>query len=97
MRGHLNGRIILIFSVNKRCSAGFLVENIEQYRREPLKDELVNGLGKCVANPTLAEYSYAARHTRTDGSHSDITPARVCRQVNEPILDVDADRVPVGR
>jgi hypothetical protein len=44
IRGHLNGRIILIFSVNKRCSAGFLVENIEQYRREPLKEKLTRSM-----------------------------------------------------
>ena len=46
MRGHLNGRVILIFSVNKRSSAGFLVENLEQCRYEPLKNELSQRPGK---------------------------------------------------
>ena len=40
MKNHLVGLIVLIFSVNKHAPAGFLVESIEQYRRDILKDEL---------------------------------------------------------
>jgi hypothetical protein len=40
MKNHLVGFIVLIFSVNKHAPAGFLVESIEQYRRDTLKDEL---------------------------------------------------------
>jgi hypothetical protein len=40
MRGHLDGRITLIFPVNKRFPAGFLVESIEQHRRDTLKAKL---------------------------------------------------------
>jgi len=38
MKNHLVGFIVLIFSVNKHAPAGFLVESIEQYRRDTLKD-----------------------------------------------------------
>jgi hypothetical protein len=34
MKNHLVGLIVLIFSVNKHAPAGFLVESIEQYRRD---------------------------------------------------------------